>query len=78
MTFLCSKFGGKSISPYDKSPWPSRSPDLNVLDYFYWGHASQEVIHQNPQSIEEVQNIVENVVAALEEDVIRFAVSNVL
>ncbi len=41
-------------------------------------NACQEVIFQNPWSIEEVQNIVENVAAALEEDAIPSAEGNVL
>lgn len=40
-------------------PWPPRSPDLNPLDFFFWGHIKslvyKEEIHSREQLIEKIQ-----------------------
>ncbi|XP_017885361.1 histone-lysine N-methyltransferase SETMAR-like [Ceratina calcarata] len=35
---LNSTFGEKWIGRRGPVPWPARSPDLNPLDFFFWGH----------------------------------------
>ena len=43
--------------------WPPRSPDLNVLDYFVWGHIKSLVEHLRDGTEEEV---CEGIVAAFD------------
>lgn len=38
--------------------WPARSPDLNVLDYFVWGHVKDLVEHCRDATEEEVQEAI--------------------
>ncbi|XP_070529953.1 histone-lysine N-methyltransferase SETMAR-like [Cardiocondyla obscurior] len=42
-------------------PWPARSPDLNVLDYFVWGYIKNRVENVRDRNVEEVR---ENIIAA--------------
>lgn len=39
-------------------PWPPRSPDLNMLDFFLWGVLQDRVNHIESLSIDEVQEKV--------------------
>ena len=48
---LASKFGGVE--------WPSHSPDLNPLDFSFWGQAMAKAWKDKPESIEELTNSVE-------------------
>lgn len=46
-------------------PWPTRSPDLNVLDFFFWGflkaHVYQVEIETEEQLIERINNAVREI-----------------
>ena len=35
--------------------WPPRSPDLNLLDFFLWGHLKSKVFTSPPADINELQ-----------------------
>ena len=67
---LASKFGGVE--------WPSHSPDLNPLDFSFWGQAMAKVWKDKPESIEELTNSVEEFFANCDEDIVRKIVANVL
>ena len=43
LDFLKSKFNGRVISNRLDFSWPAKSPNLNPLDYFFWGAAEAEV-----------------------------------
>lgn len=36
--------------------WPARSPDLNPLDFFLWGHLKSVIYTTQPRSLEELQD----------------------
>ncbi|EZA55669.1 hypothetical protein X777_04178 [Ooceraea biroi] len=36
--FLNRQFPGRWMGRYGPIRWPARSPDLNPLDFFLWGH----------------------------------------
>ncbi|KYN30080.1 hypothetical protein ALC57_00457 [Trachymyrmex cornetzi] len=38
--------------------WPPRSPDLNVLDYFIWGHIKQLIEHRRDNQEHEVREAI--------------------
>ena len=57
--------------------WPAHSPDLNPLDYSFWGQSMAEVWKQQPESIEQLCEIVENFASNMSEDQVRKMVSNV-
>lgn len=39
--------------------WPARSPDLNPLDFFLWGHLKSTVYTSQPRSLEELRLRIE-------------------
>lgn len=39
-------------------PWPPRSPDLNVLDYFVWGHIKALVEPWREGTVDEVREAI--------------------
>ena len=59
--FLTAKFRGRLISHRSDIGWPPYSPDLNPLDYFFWGYAMMHVRRQKPTTIDELKAIVEDV-----------------
>ncbi|XP_070522362.1 uncharacterized protein [Cardiocondyla obscurior] len=38
--------------------WPARSPDMNVLDYFIWGHVKAQVEHMRERNVNEVRDAI--------------------
>ena len=71
-------FGDRLISNKAEIKWPARSPDLNPLDYAFWGMAMQKVYKDNPQTLDELMGCVENFFHTLPEEIIRNSVSNIL
>ncbi|XP_058810894.1 uncharacterized protein LOC131675773 [Phymastichus coffea] len=43
--YLDQVYGGHWIGNNGPVRWPARSPDLNPLDYFYWGTSKEAVYH---------------------------------
>ena len=50
---------GQSCQPQD-FPWPPKSPDLNPLDFYFWGVAEKYVCDERPKSLNQLKLIVEN------------------
>jgi len=57
-----AKFCGRAISRKAENPWPARSPDLNPLDYWFWGQMQQIVYGKSPSNLEDMKKIVNNAV----------------
>ena len=38
--------------------WPPRSPDLNPLDFFYWGYLKSKVYINRPENLEELRQSI--------------------
>nr|CAH7741655.1 unnamed protein product [Callosobruchus chinensis] len=41
--YLDEEFPGRWIGRSGPISWPARSPDLNPLDFFYWGEVKEKV-----------------------------------
>ncbi|GBP48001.1 hypothetical protein EVAR_83702_1 [Eumeta japonica] len=41
--FLDQEYPGRWIGRSGTISWPARSPDLNILDFFYWGVLKEKV-----------------------------------
>ena len=56
MEFLSNRFPNRLISKNsDFMMWPPRSPDLNPLDFFFWGFMKQKVHEGSPRSLGKVK-----------------------
>lgn len=47
--------------------WPPRSPDLNPLDFFYWGCIKEKVYNKSVATIEELRTRVQLAAREIEE-----------
>ena len=91
LNFLKSKFQTRIISRNaDKQNrggfnWPSRSPDLNPLDFWFWSHVQKIVkekcrvnnVFVQPDSIQDIMHLVEEASNELTSDVIRKSCRNI-
>ncbi|XP_045448380.1 uncharacterized protein LOC123656764 [Melitaea cinxia] len=55
---------GRWIGRSGPISWPARSPDLNPVDFFYWGTLKEKVYSKPRQSLNELR---EKIAAAVEE-----------
>jgi len=76
LAFLGAKFGDRIISRRSAIEWPAYSPDLNVLDYWFWSFAMIHVRRAKPESLDELKAVVEDVAATATTEMIRNAVAN--
>lgn len=62
MRTIRGRFGERVISLGARIEWPPRSPDLNPLDFFLWGHL-KSIIYKNP--IRDLEHLHEKIREAL-------------
>lgn len=53
------------ISRFGDIPWPSRSPDLTVCDYFLWGYLKSKVYINKPRNIQELKDSIRQEIATV-------------
>lgn len=53
--WLNDNFTGRWIGRLGPISWPPRSPDLNPLDFFLWGHLKNIVYHTPVESIQDLE-----------------------
>ena len=51
-------FGERFISNRSSIIWPPQSPDLNPLDYFFWGCIVDDVYKNDPNDLNELMDVV--------------------
>ena len=80
LAYLKSIFGDRIISGRVNivgiPPWPAHSPDLNPLDFTFWGQAMQKVWKAKPSTIKQLKKVVEDYFASLDSDFINKCVRN--
>lgn len=63
---LKTKFPGRVISRFGDINWPPRSCDLTPLDFFLWGFVKEKVYANNPTTIPELKNNIQQVIREIE------------
>jgi hypothetical protein len=76
MSLHKSKFGNRIISHFSDVNWPARSRDLNVLGYWLWSFVESEVHRQHSETLNDIQQLVEDVAPSLSTEMIHNAVGN--
>nr|CAH7733872.1 unnamed protein product [Callosobruchus chinensis] len=56
--YLDEEFPGRWIGRSGPISWPARSPDLNPLDFFYWGAVKEKVYFKAIESEFELREII--------------------
>lgn len=52
---LNTSFPNRWIGRSGPVQWPARSPDLNPLDFFFWGHCKDGVYHEPVNDVDELR-----------------------
>ena len=78
MEFLHNKFHGRVISRKADFEWPPKSPDLNPLDYWFWGHCEAEVLRTKPTTLDELKEEVEAFCETVSGDVVEKSIMNIV
>lgn len=76
--FLLEKFQDRVISRGTPIIWPAHSPDLNPLDFHFWGVAQQQVYKEYPETIENLIDCVKSFAARYDSSVIERVAANVV
>ena len=71
LEFLRSKLVGRVISNKTDLPWPPNSPDLNPLDFFFWGHSINHVFRTKPSTIWNLKSIVIDFAESMDSDLVQ-------
>lgn len=58
-------FENRWIGRRGRIEWPARSPDLNPLDFFLWGHLKGTVYKNRPQNLEQLRNRIREEIRAI-------------
>ena len=75
--WLASKFGDRVISHKTDRPWPTRSPDLSPLDFWFWGVCLVELRRHPPSSMAELRATINSLARRMSRDEVKKAVNNV-
>ena len=71
MEFLKNRFPTRVISKNSDFLWPPRSPDLNPLDFFFWGFMKQKIKEANPRSLDEIKTSIASFVNSITEEMLQ-------
>ena len=63
--YLDQTFPDRWIGRVGPFAWPPRSPDLNPLDFYLWGHVKTAVYRTKPRSIDELKQRISDALAAI-------------
>ena len=66
---------GSGVRFWEKDLWPSNSPDLNPLDYYFWARIEAKACERPHNSIAALKKDIEKAVRSLKTDEITHAVS---
>jgi len=64
--FACNWIGTNS----NEIKWPPRSPDMTVLDFYFWGFLKNEVYKEQSNNVNELKNKIINVCKNVSTDVL--------
>jgi len=57
---LSRVFGNNVLAPGCGVQWPAKSPDLNPMDYFFWGYLKKKVFANPPASLEIMEKQIQD------------------
>ena len=58
MTAVRAAFPNHVISRFGDLPWPPRSPDLSMCDFYLWGFLKSPVYAGKPRTLEELKTAI--------------------
>ena len=76
MAHLHTLFGNRIRSLQAELEWSLHSPDLALLDFFFWGAAEAEVYKEKPRSLRQLKQAVEAFTQSVTTDTCRRVIEN--
>ena len=59
------------ISNKNEVIWPPKSPDMNPLDFFLWGHTMSHIFRCQPRTLTDMKDMVDDFCRSLDADLIK-------
>ena len=76
MSALQESFGDRIISKKSTFQWAPRSPDLNPLDFYFWGYCKANVYRNKPNTVGMLKTEIENFIASIPTEMCQRAIKN--
>lgn len=76
MDLLRRTFPSRLISRYGDVPWPPRSPDLSMCDFFLWGYLKSRVYAAKPRTLEELKDAIRREIQLIDQQTLERAWEN--
>jgi inhibitor of nuclear factor kappa-B kinase subunit alpha len=76
LDFLADKFPGRVISRRSENVWPAHSPDLNPLDFWFWGYIESRVFEKKPDSVLVLKKVVEDAAREINPEMVKNVAAN--
>lgn len=76
--YLNQRYPNKWIGRNGPIPWPPRSPDLAILDFFLWGTLKNQVYIREYDTVEQLREAVEDAISRLDRRKIKKAVNSIV
>lgn len=75
---LRNLFGNRVISMGARREWPARSPDLNPLDFFLWGHLKSRIYQYPLENIEQLRQRITEALNTVTPEMLQRCEANLL
>jgi hypothetical protein len=56
--------------------WPAYSPDLNPLDFFFWGYLKDRIYKDAPRTLGGLETVIGNEISSIKNDLLESAIHN--
>jgi len=71
MNAVKALFQNRVVSRNGYIPWPPRSPDITLCDYFLWGYLKTKVFETKPRTITDLKQRIQDEAAAIPVEMLR-------
>ena len=78
INMLNEMFEGRVISRRADVSWPSCSPDLNPLDFWFWGYCTQKLRKLSLTSMQQICNAVDEICSNTSAEMVNKSIASVL
>jgi len=69
-------FGNRVISRFGDIPWPPRSLDLSICDFFLWGYLKNRVYTTRPRTMVELKQRIQDEIRGIPAEMLQRAMGN--
>jgi len=69
-------FGNRVISRFGSVPWPPRSPDLSVCDFFLWGYLKNKVYTTRLRTLDELKQRIQDEIHSIPAEMLQRSMRN--